>query len=62
MPSSNIIAIICPPIVEWYVVKFESKNGHHKDVCLQDIGLRAQNMLIILGSIVNIVGSTIWIC
>ena len=32
------------------------KNGHQKDMCLKEIGLHAQNMLIVLGSIVNIIG------
>ena len=28
---------------------FESKNGHQKDMYLQEIGLQAQNLLTILG-------------
>ena len=40
------------------MVRCGSKNGHQKDMCLKEIGLRAQNMLTILGSIVNIIGGT----
>ena len=42
------------PIFEWSVVRCESKNGHQKDTCLEEIGLRAQSMSTILSSIVNI--------
>ena len=34
------------------------KNGHQKDMSLKEIALHAQNMLSILGSIVNITGGT----
>ena len=37
------------------MVRCGFKNGHIKDVCLEEIGLRAQNMIIIKGSIVNII-------
>ena len=43
---------------EWYVVGCGSKNGYQKDVCLKEIGLRAQNMITILGSIVDVIGGT----
>ena len=33
-----------------------SKNGHQKDMFLEAIGLRVENLLTILGSIVNIMG------
>ena len=29
-----------------------------KDMCLKDIGLHAQNMITILGSMINIIGGT----
>ena len=32
-----------------------SKNGHHKETSLKEIGLRDQNLLIIVDSIVNII-------
>ena len=32
-----------------------SKKGHHKDMWFEEIGLHAQNVLTILGSIVNII-------
>ena len=44
------------PIFKWYVVKCGSKNGYQKDMSLKDIELFAQNLLIILGSIFNIIG------
>ena len=44
------------PISTWYVVRCGSKNGDPKDMCLKEIGLRVQNMIIILGTIVKIIG------
>ena len=35
-----------------------SKNEHQKDKYLEEIRLRAQNLLSVLGSIVNIIGGT----
>ena len=32
-----------------------SKNGYQRDICSKDFGLRAQNMMTILGSIINII-------
>ena len=54
VPNLNI-AIIWIPVFEWYVDlrSISKKNGHQKDICLEEIGLHAQNMLSILGSIVN---------
>jgi len=57
MPESNI-EIIWIPIFEWHVVRCESKNSHQKNMCLKEIRLHAQNMLIILGSIINMIGRT----
>ena len=37
------------------MVRCSSKNGYHKDMCLKEIGVRTQNTIIILGSIMNIV-------
>jgi hypothetical protein len=42
------------------VVKCGCKNGHQKDMFLKEIGLRAQNTLTVLGSIVNIIGEDIY--
>ena len=39
------------PIFEWCVVRCDSKSIYQKDICLQEIGLHAQNMIIVLGSI-----------
>ena len=58
VPISNI-ATIWTPIFEWYAVRCESKNRHQKDMCLKRIGLRAQNMFTILGSIVSMIGGPI---
>jgi hypothetical protein len=38
---------------EWYVVRCHSNNIYQKDMCLEEVGLRGQNMIISLGSIVN---------
>ena len=54
MPNS-IFGINWTPLSEWYVVRCGFKNGHIKDTCLEEIGLRAQNLIIIMGSIVNII-------
>ena len=43
-------------ICEWCVVRCGSKNEHQKDMCSKEIGVRTSNLLIILGSIVNIIG------
>ena len=37
--------------------KWTSKlHGHEKHTCLKEVGLHSQNLFIILGSIVNIIG------
>ena len=46
------------PTVEWYVVRCGSLERYQKDMCLKETGLHAQNMITILGSIVNIIGWT----
>ena len=43
---------------EWCVVRCGSKNGHQKDMCSKEIGLHAQNLLTIQGSIFNMVEGT----
>ena len=42
------------------MIRCGSKNGHHKSMCLANIGLNAQNLLTIPGSIVNIIGRPIY--
>ena len=44
------------PILEWYVGRCGSKNIYPKDMCQQTIGLCVQNVITILGSMVNING------
>ena len=34
------------------------KQWYHKDISLEEIGLNAQNVLTILGSIINMIGGT----
>ena len=43
-------------LCECYMARLGVKNGHRKDMCKDEIGLCAQNIDAILGSIVN----TIW--
>ena len=44
--------------VEWYVVRW-CKNGHQRDFCFKKIGCSAENMLTILGSMVDRLGGYI---
>ena len=37
----------------WYAVRCGFKNGYHRNMCLKKYGLHAQNMVTILGSLVN---------
>ena len=47
------------PIFEWCVVGCGSQHRHQEDIMyLKEIGLHAQNLLIFLSSIVNIIGGT----
>lgn len=50
--KSNSV-LIWTPVFELYVAWCRSKNGHHKDLRIREIGLRAQNMPTILGSRLN---------
>lgn len=43
-------------VFEENVVRCESKNGLHKNTSSREVGLHAQDLLIILCSIVNIIG------
>ena len=38
------------------MVRCGSKGGYQKDICLEDSGPCAQNMIIILGSVINVIG------
>ena len=40
---------------EWYVIKFSFRNGYQKNMCLNEIRLRAQNMITVRGSIAHII-------
>ena len=53
----NLVAYLNrTPILEWFVVWCGSKNKYQKDMCLKEIGLHPQNMVIILNLIINING------
>jgi hypothetical protein len=39
-----------PPTFAWHVIWCSSKNEYQKDICVKEIGLRAQNMTTILSS------------
>ena len=45
---------------EWYVLWCGFKNGHQKDTCFKEIGLHAQNMITISGTVVNLMGRGGW--
>jgi len=54
MPKS-ITYLNQTPTIEWYAVRYDSNNIYHIDTCLEEVGLCAQNMITILGSIVYII-------
>ena len=47
-------------VFKWWVVGCGSKTEHQDDMYVDEIGLLAQHLLTVLGSIVNIVGRTLW--
>ena len=55
MPNSST-EIIWIPVFKYYVVICGSKNRHQKDLHAKEIRLHAQNMITILGSMVNMIG------
>jgi hypothetical protein len=55
VPESNI-EIIWTLKFEWYVVGVIVRTDTKKDMCLKEIGLRAQYMITILGSTFNMIG------
>ncbi len=44
------------PIFKWYMARLSVKNGYHKDLCYDEIGPRAQNIDIVLGWLLNMIG------
>ena len=40
------------------MIGYASTNEYQKDMCLKEIGLRAQNILTILNLIINMIGGT----
>ena len=57
MSKTNAV-IIWTPTIEWYMYRCRPKKGHQEEMCLKDIGLRVQIILIVLGSINNIIWRT----
>ena len=56
--SNSITYLNQTHVSEWNVVWCGSANGCQKYMCMNEIGLRAQNIVIMLGSMVNITGET----
>ena len=54
MPNFNT-TIRWTPIFEWNVDWCGSKNKHQNNICLKEMGRRAQNTLTILSSMVNMI-------
>jgi hypothetical protein len=53
----NLVAYLSHrPILERFVIWCSSKIGYLKDMHLKEIGLRAQTMITIIGSIANNIG------
>jgi hypothetical protein len=48
------------PMFERLMVGYGFKNGHHKDMCWKEIGLRAKNLLTILEATFNISGKNLY--
>lgn len=42
------------------MVKYGFKDEHHKNTCLKDIGIHAQNVLAIIGLIMNMIGGSLY--
>ena len=42
-------------LFKWHEVRCVSKNGHHEHMCLKESRLRAQYLLTIMSSILNII-------
>ena len=52
---SYLLTLIGTLVFERYVLKCGSKNGHQKDLCLKETEqVHAQNLMLILGSTINI--------
>ena len=48
------------PIFEWCVLSWDLNMDTNETKCLKEVGLRAQNMVTILGSIVNMIGEDLY--
>ena len=47
-------------IFEWCVLSWDLNMDTNETKCLKEVGLRAQNMVTILGSIVNMIGEDLY--
>lgn len=54
----TVTFLIMTPTFEWFVILCGSKSEYHKNMCFEEIGLLALNMVTDLGSIVNIIEGT----
>ena len=57
MPKS-VTYLDWTPIFGWYVVWYGSKNKYQKNISLKEIGLYVDNLMTILGSMVNTIERT----
>ena len=55
MPNS-VTYLNRTPGCKWYMGRCGSQNGYQKDMCLNEMGLHAPNMITILNSTTNING------
>jgi hypothetical protein len=53
-----VVFLIRSPTFEWYVVWCGIKNEYQKFICLNEVGLRAQNMITILDARTNVMEGT----
>lgn len=54
--SNYVICLKWTQVFEWYVVRCGSKNGNQKDMYFDEIRLRIQITITIIGSRVNVIG------
>ena len=54
--SNYVICLKWTQAFEWYVVRCGSKNGNQKDMYFDEIRLRIQITITIIGSRVNVIG------
>ena len=60
MQSKELLVDCLDMCVFGYVVRYGLKKGNQRDMCLKEIGLYAQGMVTILGSIFNLIGGEVY--